>query len=228
MKPSAAIELQAVSKRFGTFIALDALTLQVETGEIFGLLGPSGSGKTTTVNLLCGLTAPTSGKILVLGHDVGRDPRKVRASLGVDVQSRRALWDHILDLKSKGNTVLITTNYLEEANALCDRLAILDQGKLVALDTPANLKRTYGDTIIDLTTEPATPSDLVRQLRLIPGVTEVIANERALKITVAGGGEATGQIVTLVTRSVLLKNMIQREPNLDEVFLHLTGRDVRD
>jgi len=85
------------------------------------------------------------------------DPQLVyldEPTLGVDVQSRRALWDYILALKTQGKTVLITTNYLEEANALCDRLAIIDHGKLVALDTPANLKRTFGDTVIDMETAP--------------------------------------------------------------------------
>src|SRR5437899_11066128 len=82
-------------------------------------------------------------------------------TLGVDVQSRRAIWNYILDLKKKeGKTVLLTTNYLEEANALCDRIAIIDHGKLVALDTPINLKRRYGDTVMEIETESSVSAQL--------------------------------------------------------------------
>ncbi len=229
MTPGPAMELTDLTKRFGDLLALDRLTLAVETGEIFGLLGPNGSGKTTTVNLISGLSRPTAGTARVLGHDVVREPRFVRRqlgvipqetalyedlsaeanlrfhadlfdvprrelgarldrllelvglsdrrrdrvstysggmkrrlalarallhdpellyldepTLGVDVQSRRAIWDYCLDLKKRAKTVLVTTNYLEEANALCDRIAILDRGRLVALDTPTALKRRYG------------------------------------------------------------------------------------
>src|SRR5215467_11119668 len=230
----AAIELRALCKTFGQLRAVDQLTLTVEQGEIFGLLGPNGSGKTTTINLISGLSTPTSGEVQVMGYQMPRHARRIRQmlgavpqetalyeelsawdnldfhadlfgmsrqekkarirqmldlvqlqerarsrvstfsggmkrrlalarallhdpqllyldepTLGADVQSRRALWDYILGLKAQGKTVLLTTNYLEEANTLCDRLAILDHGKLVALDTPDGLKRRYGDTVID-------------------------------------------------------------------------------
>ena len=248
-----AVELRALTKRFGTFTALDALSLTVPRGEIFGLVGPNGSGKTTTINIVSGLSRPTSGEALVLGYDITRDPRAVRAvlgavpqetalyeelsawdnmvfhaelynvprrerdarirslldlvqltdrlgsrvstfsggmkrrlalarallhepqllyldepTLGVDVQSRRALWDEILGLKAQGKTVLLTTNYLEEANTLCDRLAILDHGKLVALDTPTNLKQRYGDTVIDMETDPRSPTARSRHCAIYP------------------------------------------------------------
>jgi len=71
-------------------------------------------------------------------------------TLGVDVQARRAIWDYVLNLREQGKTVLITTNYLEEAQTLCDRLAIIDHGKLVALDAPQNLKQLYGAQVVDL------------------------------------------------------------------------------
>src|SRR5207237_2978172 len=102
-------------------------------------------------------------------------------TLGVDVQSRRALWDYILGLKAQGKTVLITTNYLEEANTLCDRLAILDHGKLVALDSPANLRRRYGDTVLDLVLEPQLDAAVLDDLRTIRGVTQVTAVDGARK-----------------------------------------------
>jgi ABC-2 type transport system ATP-binding protein len=308
-----AIELRGLSKRFGALTALDALTLSVDRGEIFGLLGPNGSGKTTTINIVSGLSKPTAGQALVFGFDITRDQRAVRSvlgsvpqetalyeelsawdnmvfhadlynvpsrgrneriidlldlvqlterrasrvstfsggmkrrlalarallhepqllyldepTLGVDVQSRRALWDYILGLKAQGKTVLITTNYLEEANTLCDRLAILDHGKLVALDSPEALKRRYGDTVIDLELE-ALPSDgLMHDLRALQGVSEVVLRDGHLQVTASGQHALAGQVVNLVTREAELRSISQREPNLDEVFLHLTGSALRD
>jgi ABC-2 type transport system ATP-binding protein len=309
----AAIELLEMSKRFKNFIAVDRLSLEVRRGEIFGLLGPNGSGKTTTVNVISGLSRPTSGTVRVLGQDILADSRSVRRvlgsvpqetalyeelsaeanlrfhgdlfgvprkvigeqtdhllalvqlserrrdrvstfsggmkrrlalaramlhdpemlyldepTLGVDVQSRRALWDYILGLKARGKTILITTNYLEEASALCDRLAILDHGRLAALDTPVQLSRRYGDTVIEMVLEPGPSSELVARLRDIQGVTDVVAIESAIKVTLAGAREAVGQVVTLVTKESRLVGFDQHQPSLDEVFLHLTGRELRD
>src|SRR5690348_11426438 len=122
---------------------------------------------------------------LALARALLHDPQLLyldEPTLGVDVQSRRAIWDYILALKERAKTVLLTTNYLEEANALCDRLAILDHGKLVALDTPANLKRRYGDTIIDIETEQPISPALVERLRALPGVGEVTARDASVKV----------------------------------------------
>ena len=96
---------------------------------------------------------------LALARALLHDPHLLyldEPTLGVDVQSRRAIWDYILSLRDQGKTVLITTNYLEEAQALCERIAILDQGKLIAVDTPEHLKQTYGGSVVEL--ETAQPS----------------------------------------------------------------------
>jgi ABC-type multidrug transport system ATPase subunit len=152
----------------------------------------------------------------------------------VDVQSRRALWDYILGLKTQGKTVLITTNYLEEANTLCDRLAILDHGKLVALDTPAALKRRYGDTVIDLELDPPPSDSLVHRVAALDGVTDVTLHGGHLQVTANGQHALAARVVTLVTREsngvtgTNLRSISQREPNLDEIFLHLTGTALRD
>ena len=307
------IELRDLTKRFGDLVALDRLTLDVEPGEIFGLLGPNGSGKTTTVNLISGLSRPTSGTVRVLGRDMAADPRSVRRllgvipqetalyeelsaeanlrfhadlfdvprrelagrldrmfdlvqlddrrrdrvstysggmkrrlalarallhdprllyldepTLGVDVQSRRAIWDYCLDLKSREKTLLVTTNYLEEANELCDRIAILDRGRLVALDTPAALKQRYGDTVLDLELRAPASTGLLGQLRAVAGVTSAEEQDGQLQVRIAGRPEATGQVVTLVTRETPVVRIGQRQPNLDDVFLQLTGRELRD
>jgi daunorubicin resistance ABC transporter ATP-binding subunit len=308
-----AIELRGLTKRFGAVLALDALSLSVQRGEIFGLLGPNGSGKTTIINILTGLSRPTAGQAFVFGADVSSEPRAVRSllgtvpqetalyeeltaranmqfhadlynvpaherdtriaalldlvqltdrgdsrvstfsggmkrrlalarallheprllfldepTLGVDVQSRRALWDYVLGLKQQGKTVLLTTNYLEEANALCDRLAILDHGHLVALDTPVALKQRYGDSVIDLELETPPSADLLAALRGLPGVTDLAMHDGHLQVTANGQHAIAGQVVTLVTREADLRSISQREPNLDEIFLQLTGSALRD
>lgn len=309
-----AIKISNLTKRFENVTALDNLSLAVKYGEIFGLLGPNGSGKTTTINIVSGLSRPTSGQVKVLGYDITENTNAVHAvlgavpqetalyeeltawtnmtihadlygvcrsereqritnmlnlvqlyerrdnrvstfsggmkrrlalarallhdpkllyldepTLGVDVQSRRALWDYILDLKKKGKTILLTTNYLEEANALCDRLAILDHGRLVAIDTSSNLKRRYGDTIIEIETTSPISQNIVTRMSTLPGITKVHQNDKELKITSIGDNTSTiGQIVMLVTKETALRTISQREPNLDEIFLNLTGSALRD
>src|SRR5260370_10246380 len=89
-----AIELRALCKAFGTLQAVDHLTLSVEQGEIFGLLGPNGSGKTTTINLISGLSTPTSGEVQVMGYDVRRHMRRIRQMLGA-VPQQTALYEAI-------------------------------------------------------------------------------------------------------------------------------------
>jgi ABC-2 type transport system ATP-binding protein len=149
-------------------------------------------------------------------------------TLGVDVQSRRALWDHVLDLKERGKTLLLTTNYLEEANALCDRLAIIDHGRLVALDTPANLRQRFGDTVIEMGLERHASPQLLERLRRIEGVAEAVQPNGVLRVSVEGGRAVAGKVVTLVASEAGLRSITQREPSLEEVFLSLTGTELRD
>ena len=149
-------------------------------------------------------------------------------TLGVDVQSRHALWDRILELKDGGTTVLITSNYLEEANTLCDRLAIIDRGRLVALDSPSKLRRSFGDTVLEMRTRPAPGEDVVRKVRALPGVVSAMASDSSLKVTVEGGADVTGKVVTEVVEATSLEEIQSREPSLDEVFLSLTGKELRE
>jgi ABC-2 type transport system ATP-binding protein len=304
-----------LTKRFGDITAVDNLSFRVKYGEIFGLLGPNGSGKTTTINMISGLSKPSSGEVKVLGFNMADNTRAVHAvlgtvpqetalyeeltawtnmsvhadlygvprserdrrmtdmlklvelydrrhsrvstfsggmkrrlalarallhdpqllyldepTLGVDVQSRKAIWDYILDLKKEGKTVLLSTNYLEEANLLCDRIAIIDHGKLVALDTPVDLKRRYGNTILEIETILPPSQHLLEKLRAMKGISNVIHNNKVLKVVMTGeeASTTTGQLVTLVTQEASLKTISQREPNLDEIFLSLTGSGLRD
>ena len=306
-----AIEITDLSKSFGKFQAVDHLTLTVQRGEIFGLLGPNGSGKTTTINMISGLSVPTSGEVHVLGHDVRKNAQQVRQilgsvpqetalyeeltawanmdfhadlfgiprrekkgritkllelvqlldrkdsrvgtfsggmkrrlalarallhdpqliyldepTLGVDVQARRVIWNYILALRDQGKTVLITTNYLEEAQALCERIAIIDHGKLVAVDTPEHLKQTYGGSVIELETEQ--PSKATDEIRALPGIKEVVQEGTHLKITTQGIHNTAPQIINIVSQEGEIRDIAVREPNLDEIFLRLTGTALRD
>ncbi len=168
---------------------------------------------------------------LALARSLLHDPRLLyfdEPTLGVDVQSRRALWDYILALKDRGKTTLITTNYLEEASVLCDRLAIIDHGRLLALDTPDTLKRRFGATILEITTEPPPADAVLERLRRIDGVAEVSVDDGALKVSIDGQHLATGAVVTALSQSVEIRSITQREPNLEDVFLKLTGSALRD
>ncbi len=170
---------------------------------------------------------------LALARALLHDPQLLyldEPTLGVDVQSRRAIWDYILDLKKEGKTVILTTNYLEEANILCDRIVIIDHGNLVALDTPEDLKRRYGNTILEIETILPPSQLLLEKLLGMKGISNVIHNDKVLKIVMTGedASTTTGQLITLVTQDASLKTISQREPNLDEIFLSLTGSGIRD
>jgi len=147
-------------------------------------------------------------------------------TLGVDIQARRAIWDYILLLRDQGKTVLITTNYLEEAQALCERLAIIDHGKLVALDTPEHLKHTYGGSVVEV--ETAWPTTAVEELRALSGVKELKQEGTHLQITTEVGHNVVPQIINLVSQGNELRDLAVREPTLDEIFLRLTGTALRD
>ncbi len=166
---------------------------------------------------------------LALARALLHDPQLLyldEPTLGVDVQSRRAIWDYILSLREQGKTVLITTNYLEEAQALCERIAILDHGKLIAVDTPEHLKQTYGGSVVEL--ETVQRINVADDLRALPGVKEVRENGTRFTVTTQEGGEVVPQIINLVTKLVELRTIAVREPTLDEIFLRLTGTALRD
>jgi ABC-2 type transport system ATP-binding protein len=224
----AAIVIDNLTKTFDDVTAVDGLSLAVEMGELFGLLGPNGAGKTTTINILSGLSKPTSGSVRVGGCDVEKEPGEVKRLIGVcpqdtavfpyltgrenvelfgnlhampkrklrkktaelleemglasdaerrvgkysggmrrrinlimalvhdpriafldeptvgmDPQSRRAVWGVITALKQRHTTVILTTHYREEAEALCDRVGIIDGGKLITLGGPEQLKAEF-------------------------------------------------------------------------------------
>src|SRR5437868_4988845 len=129
------IEVEALKKVYpGEVQAVKGISFTVDPGEVFGLLGPNGAGKSTTVGMLTTTVAPTSGTARLAGRDVVVEPLDVIAGL----RKRSEL------------TLLWTTHYLDEAERLCDRVAIMHKGEIVALDTPAALRASLGAELVEL------------------------------------------------------------------------------
>ena len=150
---------------------------------------------------------------------------------GLDPVSRVAVWEMITKLKQKRNlTVLITTHYMDEADRLCDRIAIVDHGHLVALDSPMALKQSVpGSTVIEAQfTNP--PSNWPKQLEGLPGVRSVQpeAADMYRVLTDDGSQTTTAMVEAAVHENVQVKTLTVQSTTLDDVFVHYTGRDLRD
>jgi len=219
VRMSAMIEVRDLKKRYGDKQAVDGISFTVKKGEIFGILGPNGAGKTTTLEMMETLRPIDSGEVIIDGVNVAKDPQKIKYLIGVqpqspafqdktrlteviemfaaaygekvdpmeflrdvdleekaksyvedlsggqkqrlsittalvhgpkvffldepttglDPQARRHLWELIEKVRDKGISVIMTTHYMDEAEILCDRIAIMDNGKIIAIDTPKNL-----------------------------------------------------------------------------------------
>lgn len=149
---------------------------------------------------------------------------------GLDPQARSAVWNYLRGLHDKHEiTVVITTHYLDEAEALCDRVAIVDYGKVMALGTPSELKRkVMGGDIVEA--EVGTfPNEALEALKSSKFALEVKKRENTLTVLVKSGAEAVPRIVELVDRNGgKIKTITLREPTLDDVFLSFTGRSIRE
>ncbi|BAI62705.1 ABC transporter ATP binding protein [Methanocella paludicola SANAE] len=307
------IETRDLTRKFGSLTAVDNISFDVESGEIFGLLGPNGAGKSTTISMLCTILRPTSGTATVNGFDVVKQPSQVRKSIGIvfqdpsiddkltgrenlamhgdlygvprsemgkridevlklveledrqhdfmstyssgmrrrleiarslihypkvlfldeptiglDPQSRDHIWSYIRELIKKENiTIILTTHYMEEADKLCGRIAIVDHGKIVALDTPKKLKEELGGETITLKTrnnvlflEKVKEAGIARSA--------VIAGEE-VKLTVENAHTLLPRVINIAAEhKVYIESISVQEPQLDDVFLHYTGRALRD
>jgi ABC-2 type transport system ATP-binding protein len=313
---TAAISVQNIVKRYGDFEAVAGITFEVADGEIFGLLGPNGAGKSTLIRMMTTLTPVTSGRALVAGHDVAREPDAVRRAIGVipqaltsdidltveenlsiyaklyevpkaererniedllkavdllkwrnaqtktlsggmrrrleiarglvhnpriffldepttglDPVSRVAVWEMLNELKNTRHlTMLITTHYMDEADRLCDRIAIVDHGKLVALDTPMALKSSVpGTNVVEVQfarDSPAWPE----QLKRLAGVTSVEPQSAGMyRVLTSNGSLTTTQLVEMTAgQGDTIKSLNVQNTTLDDVFVHYTGRQLRD
>ena len=145
---------------------------------------------------------------------------------GLDPQARRAMWDMVRDIRQQGKTVFLTTHFMEEAERLCDRVAVMDHGRIIALDTPANLIRQLGaEHRVVFRVENGFQPFILQELE---GVQRV---ERAgEQVVVYGRSEAVvSQVVNALTaRRVRFRDLRTEQPTLEDVFLALTGREIRD
>jgi len=149
---------------------------------------------------------------------------------GLDPQSRRMLWDLLTELNQKGLTILLTTHYMEEADQLCQRAAIVDHGKVLALDSPAQLKRSVpGGYLVELQVRDGISDGFVSSLQSIPGVVEVKADDKRVRIY---ADHAEGLLATAMRfaadQNVTITDAHVAEPSLENLFLHLTGRSLRE
>jgi len=150
---------------------------------------------------------------------------------GLDPVSRVAVWEMLTNIKKDRKlTILITTHYMDEADRLCDRIAIVDHGKLVALDTPAALKASVpGSNVIEAQFENA-PPDWEQRLRSLPGVTSIQHEGAAMyRILTGSGSQATTALVEMAVQAdVGVKSLSVQNTTLDDVFVYYTGRQLRD
>jgi ABC-2 type transport system ATP-binding protein len=312
---TATVDVRALTKRFGTFTAVNEISFAVKHGEIFGLLGPNGAGKSTLIRMLTTLMAPTSGSATVGGADIVKQSDTVRRAIGVipqaltsdpelsveenlvifarlygvprdrrkrlidelldavqltewrdkpvkqlsggmrrrveiarglvhepriffldepttglDPVSRTAVWQMLQKIKAARDlTVILTTHYMDEADKLCDRIAIVDHGKLVALDSPLNLKAVIpGKNVIEASFA-GEPDDWRARLERLPGVDTLTGEGSVFRITSSSGPATTTALMTAAADAdVAVRSLAVHSTTLDDVFVHFTGRDLRD
>jgi ABC-2 type transport system ATP-binding protein len=294
---SAAVEVDNVSRCFGSVRALDAVSLTVGEGEFFGLLGPNGAGKTTLISVLAGLTRADRGAARILGHDVVTDYRAARRLLGVvpqelvfdpfftvretlaiqsgyfgiagnnawideilhhldltskananmrslsggmkrrvlvgqalvhkprvivldeptagvDVELRQSLWGFVRKLNRDGHTIILTTHYLEEAEALCGRIAMLKAGRIVALDTKQNLLSRFAGLAVRLVADRVPVSWQARVLRQEAG---------SFVLGLASYADLEALLVALRSEGIAIGELALQEADLEDVFLKIVG-----
>lgn len=303
----AIIETRSLTKTFGKIQAVRGIDLDIQKGEIFGLLGPNGAGKTTTIGMLCTIVRPTSGRGIIAGFDIAKQPTQVRRNvgivfqdptldtiltgrenlqlharlygipssvrgtwidemlelvdlkeraddltktysggmrrrlelargllhrpavlfldeptLGLDPQTRARTWEYIRKMAIKEQTtVMLTTHYMEEAQAMCNRVGIIDAGRIIALDTPENMIDSLGGDIVAI----SAPGPPLETIRALPYVSDVKTAGATMEITMKSAHLHLAELLSLIP-DVLSVEM--RKPTLNDVFIKLTGRDMRE
>lgn len=305
----AVIEARDLTKMYGDFTAVDAISFEVAPGESFGLLGPNGAGKSTTMRMIGGTSVRTSGTLTVLGLDPETNGPLVRACLGVvpqqdsldeelsardnlivygryfglprdylsrksdellefaqltakaketvralsggmkrrltiarglineprvllldepttglDPQARHILWDRLFRLKEQGVTLVVTTHFMDEAEQLCDRLIVVDHGRIVAEGSPQTLIRDYSTReVVEVRFGSSRNEAMEEQMRQLADRIEVLPDRILLY---ADQGES---LLDEINRRKLdpLTSLVRRS-SLEDVFLRLTGRSLID
>ena len=312
-----AIDVNSLTKKFGSSKAVDNISFTVEEGEIFGFLGPNGAGKSTTMMILTTLLKPTSGHALVGGYNVVSEAKKVREKIGfvqqeisvdefltgrenlylharinqiprnliksriddvlelvelgekqddatltysggmrkrldiangllsrpavlfldeptvgLDIQTRRKIWGYIRKIcKDFGMTIFISTHYMEEADGLCDRIGIIDFGKIQVIDKPKSMKSAIGNEIVsfNLVDGKANQDTLIDQISKIEFVKEVKNKQNLITVFSTKSNEVIPKIFQASTNlEMRINSLTLKQPTLDDVFISYTGHDLRD
>lgn len=165
-----------------------------------------------------------------IARAIAHDPQVLfldEPSAGLDPQTRLALWDIIRVLRDRGITILLTTHYMEEADALCDRVAIIDHGKILVCDTAANLKSSVGaQKVFELHLQDSVAASLKSRLAQLPGVTSIESTADGLRVFTDGRSGLLKLIVEAAGDD--LRDISVTETTLETVFIKLTGRELRD
>ncbi len=244
----------------GVLRALDGIGFQVRTGEFFGFLGPNGAGKTTALEIIEGIRKPTSGTVHVLGIDPRRDPDQVKQRIGVqlqaaalvndpevvfldepttglDPQMRHSLWELRRLNRQEGKTIVLTTHYMEEAELLAERVAIIDAGRIRAIDTPRNLiARLEGVGHIQFATTGRVDTAELGRLAAVTAATDTRNGNQpgtlgpaTYQLQVTEPKTAVGALLDWSqAHGVELRGLEVVPGTLEDVFLQLTGRKLRE
>jgi len=149
---------------------------------------------------------------------------------GLDPQSRRALWDLIEGLKAQGKTILLTTHYMDEADILSDRVAIMDHGKIIALGTPEELKATLGkETVVEVEFTQPPGNDVLKKLTAVKGVSDCVIVADTVRCFVKDASKVLPRVVDTASKTKYsLARVRVTEPTLEDVFIKLTGKALRE
>ncbi|HWI62967.1 MAG TPA: ABC transporter ATP-binding protein [Symbiobacteriaceae bacterium] len=312
----AVLETVGLTKRFGSLVAVDDLSLQVEAGEVFGFLGPNGAGKTTSIHMMCGLLKPDAGQTLIHGRPVAGEDADTRARVGVcpqqivlwptmtcleqlefigemygvsraearrrgdallddmgltdkrdmlaknlsggmqrrlnlamalvhdpeilvldepeaglDPQSRVLIREFVRSLARK-KTVILTTHNMDEAERLADRVAIIDHGRLLTVDTPEELKRQAGPgDVLEIELPGAGPEEMARARGAVAAAVsaDVGASGSMLTVRARAMVELLPAVLAAVKTAGLATGAVHiRQNTLEDVFIAMTGRRLRE
>ncbi|MDI1300294.1 MAG: ABC transporter ATP-binding protein [bacterium] len=293
---TAILAVENLHKHYGELKAVDGVSFAVKPGICFGLLGPNGAGKTTTIEMMEGITAPSSGRILFQGRDIDaqfrlhagiqfqhtalpdflttrealdlfssfyqhtlpRDELIAACSLedyldqyssklsggqrqrlllalalvndpdivfldepttGLDPQARRNFWTLIQRIKARGKTIILTTHYMDEAELLCDELAIMDKGRIIAEGTPQALLRAHFDAMkvsLDRQAFSADPASWPEPVSVHEDRVEILSHDVARTLA------------QLIAGNISLSSLEVRPPTLEDLFIKLTGHALRN
>ena len=147
---------------------------------------------------------------------------------GLDPQARLTMWDSIRSINNEGTTIFLTTHYIEEAQSLCDRIAVMDSGKIIALDSPRNLiNEHYEEASIEFEDLREIPDKSLFQT--FPGVTRAMHNGNLVTLFTTDSTTTLGKLISLVTDGAIpLRNLNVKRATLEDVFLKLTGRRIQE